>query len=225
MRVLLISSLLALSFTAVKAQNKPTAKASPTSVLEQKFNSLKSNSNSYKERDEDYKVVRVKSLNSFWETVQSTIQTTESQLQKARAGNSEELVEAQGIIEQQKQEIAALKQDNEQKELAVQESTNLVNNISVFGLNVNKQFYVIINSVIIIGLLIALAVIFSMFNSSRQVAVKKQKAFDEIDEELNTYKKNAREKELKIKRELQTEMNRVEELKQEIASLQRHPSL
>lgn len=74
---------------------------------------------------------------------------------------------------------------------------------------------------IILALLIALAVMAVQHKSSKRVAVEKRNAFDEVSEELAEHKKNAREREIKIKRELQTERNLVEDMKEQLAAAKR----
>ena len=103
----------------------------------------------------------------------------------------------------------------------MQQSEDAVNNLHVLGIPIHKQIYVIINTAIIALLLIALGVVYTQFKSSKKVTDQKKKEFDDIDREFAEFKKNAREREIKIKRELQTEMNLVAELNDQVAALQK----
>lgn len=212
---------LALSAPVVQAQGTATEENQAANSLSGQFNNLKTKSNSYMEGSREYKVVNVSLLNSFWQSVQATIKQTEQKQIKELNATKQDLTEARAKIDEQAKQLEALKQDNAKKDAAVQQSEDAVNNISVLGLGIHKQVYVIINTSIILLLLLILGVIFTQYKSSKKVTDAKKKEFDDIDREYNDYKKNARERELKIKRELQTEMNLVAELNEQIAALQK----
>lgn len=215
--------LVVFSVTTAKAQRANPKETTTPAPLTNQFNTLKNNANSYKENNKEYKVVNVNALNAFWASVQETIKATAQGLVDDRKSAEQELAEARTTIENQNKQIQALKQENAQKEEEVKKSEHLVNNLSVLGIDMHKQFYVVLSLGIILLLLIVLGVVLLQYKSSKKVADDKQKAFNAIDEEYNTYKKAAREKELKLKRELQTEMNRMEELNQEILMLKKQP--
>jgi predicted nucleic acid-binding Zn-ribbon protein len=165
--------------------------------------------------------VNVAQLSAFWQGVQATIRDTEQKQIKDLNATRGDLEAAQSRIAEQEKELEALKVDNAQKDAAVQQSEDAVNNLSVLGIPIHKQVYVIINTVIIALLLIALGVVYTQFKSNKRVTDVKKKEFDDIDREFTDFKKNAREREIKIKRELQTEMNLVAELNEQIAALQK----
>jgi hypothetical protein len=212
---------LVLTAPVVQAQGTATEENQAANSLSGQFNNLKSKSNSYMEGNREYKVVNVGLLNSFWQSVQATIKETEQKQIKDLNATKQDLTEARATIEEQARQLEALKQDNAKKDAAVQQSEDEVNNISVLGMGIHKQVYVIINTSIIALLLIVLGIIFTQYKSSKRVTDEKKKEFDAIDQEYNEYKKNARERELKIKRELQTEMNLVAELNEQVAALQK----
>ncbi|MFD2247411.1 hypothetical protein [Pontibacter ruber] len=222
MKALFLPLLLVLFVSTANAQEAAPKDNKAVNSLQKQFNQLKENSNSYNEKNREYKVVNVATLNDFWKSVQATISGIEQQQLKNRNSAEQNLVKANQEIEQQKKEIEALKKDNAQKEQEVQQSINDVTNLSVLGINMHKQFYVIFSLSVIAILLVIVAVAMSLYKSSKRVTDEKKRAYDEIDQEFNEYKKTARERELKVKRELQTEMNRIEELNQQIAKLQKH---
>jgi hypothetical protein len=223
MRAFFLSLLIVLgtATSAVRAQGTTTNENKSAAALSGQFNDLKTKSNSYSEGNREYKVVNVSLLNSFWQSVQATIKEVEQKQAKDLSATSQNLEQAQARIGEQEKEIEALKLDNAQKEAAVQQSEDAVNNLHVLGIPIHKQIYVIINTAIIALLLIALGVIYTQYNSSKKVTDQKRKEFDDMDREFADFKKNAREREIKIKRELQTEMNLVAELNDQIASLQK----
>ncbi len=214
MKALSFSLFFSLFFTVATAQSQqPAPSASPAPApLTQQFNKLKGSANSYRERDVEYKVVSTTALDAFWKSVQQTIKDTEQGLINGQKSAQQELVQARLTIEEQQRQLEALKLENAEKEKQVQQSENDVNNLSVLGINMQKQLYVVLTAVIILALLIVLAVMLLQYKSSKKIAVEKQQGYQTIEQELAEHKKNARERELKLKRELQTEMNRTEEL-------------
>ena len=222
MKSTFLSFILVVMFTAVQAQNGAPQKTAPArNSLASQFNNLKDKANSYQENGQQYKVVNVATLNTFYNSVNDSLQVIGKKLADARKGADKELIEARASVAEQEKQLKALTAETARKEQEVQKSQHLINNISFFGLDMQKQFYVILNSVIIVGLLIVLAIIMMQYKSSKSIAVEKQKAFNDIDSEFNEYKKAARERELKLKREMQTEMNRAEELNQQLIALQK----
>ncbi|WP_439883154.1 hypothetical protein ACSX1A_08270 [Pontibacter sp. MBLB2868] len=218
MKAFFLSLLFASSVTMVNAQQTATEEAKPSEKLLKQFNGLKENANSYREGSREYKVVSVSAMDAFWNSVEKNIKATESKLETAQSDAKDELQAAQTQVEVQKKQIEALKKDNALKDEEVRKSDS----ISVFGLlYIPKQAFVILMLSIIAVLVLILAVVYYQFKNSKQVTDEKKRAFEAIDQELNDVKKNARERELKLKRDLQTEMNRIEELNHEITKLQK----
>lgn len=178
----------------------------PDPSLSAQFSELKDKSNTFQE----YKVIKITNLNNFWKNVQDTLKA-----------EKQEILEAHQEIALQKGELVKIKQAYQQKEKELQQSDYEIAHINVLGLDILKSNYIYFNWGVILILMTLLAVIFTKYNISNKVAQAKKSEYEAIDRELNDYKQKAREKELKIKRELQTEMNRVEELNQEVASLRR----
>jgi hypothetical protein len=215
MKVLFVSSFLVV-FSILTAFGQAGG-----NTLSNQFNGLKSKSSSYQENQVVYKVVRLSSLDAFYKSVQDTIRAREQALLLARKGIDQELVQARENLKKQETELEALKEENALKEQEVQKSASEIANLSVFGLEINKQTYVILSWGIILTLLVVFGVVMFLYKNSKVVTDEKKKAFEDIDQEFKEHKQNARDRELKIKRELQTEMNRVEELNQQIALLRK----
>lgn len=218
MKALVASSFLfVLSFlTAYGQAGRPASNS-----LSSQFSALKSRSSNYQENQVAYKVVRLSSLDSFWKSVQDTIRAKEQALLQARKGIDQELIQARENLKNQTTQLEALKEENALKEQEVQKSAHEIATLSVFGLSVNKQTYVILSWVIILTLLVVFGVVMFLYKTSKVTTDEKKRAFEEIDQEFKEHKQTARDRELKIKRELQTEMNRVEELNQQIALLKK----
>ncbi|MFC5272332.1 hypothetical protein [Adhaeribacter terreus] len=221
MKKTILSLGLILSFlTVTQAQNSTTGQP-VTTTLQEQFSNLNSKSNNYREGKRAFKVIEVNQLNAFWNGVLGTVKKHERDLLKDGKNTVEELQKAQATIATQNSQIAALKKDNAQKDAAVQQNAYEVENIFVLGLGINKQFFLIFSFALIAGLVILSAVIMSLYKKSKRVTDEKIQAFKEIDHEFSEFKKAARDRELKIKRELQTEMNSKEEMRQKLALLQK----
>ncbi|MBK0403730.1 hypothetical protein I5M27_12085 [Adhaeribacter sp. BT258] len=221
MKKTLLSLGLILSLMSVtQAQNPPSA-GPVTNSLQDQFSKLNSKSNNYREGNRAFKVIEVSQLNAFWNGVLGTVKNHEAELLKGGKNTHAALEQANATIAAQTQQIAALKKDNALKDKAVQQNAYEVDNIFVLGVGINKQFFLILSLALITGLVILAIVIMSLYKKSKKVTDEKIQAFREIDQEFNDYKKAARERELKIKRELQTEMNSKEEMRQKLALLQK----
>jgi hypothetical protein len=194
-------------FTVAQAQNTVTEEATESNTLLDQFKTLKNKSNTY----QAYKVVEIYKLDSFWKNVKDTVNANEKELLQAQ-------VEINGLQKQ----LQSLKQENELKEQEVQKSIYDISNITVLGIDMKKENYVILNFAVLILLLSVLGFTLYRYKKSKQVSDEKQDAFEVIDQEYNDYKKNARDREIKLKRELQTELNRAEELNQQLASFKKH---
>lgn len=196
---------------AAQAQDMGTSSPESTTedentekTLQNQFQFIKDKSNTYQE----YKVVKITNLNNFWENVKDSIEAQKS-----------EFIAAQKEIENKKAALQKLQKEYDVKDGELQKGDYEKAHINVLGMDILKGNYIYFNTGIIILLLIAFAIIFFKYKGSERLAVVKKNEFENIDQELNEYKIKSKEREIKIKRELQTEMNRVQELTQELTSL------
>ncbi len=225
MKGYLLSLALMCTIYTINAQGTTQSDSQVMTNLEGQFSRLKSRSNHYRENNREYKVVDMKVLNGFWDGVLSTIRNHEQNLKKGGKNAEAELVKAQATITEQAQQIAALQQENAAKDKAVLQNEYEVNNLLIFGLGVNKNVFLIFSLVTILGLAILCAIMASLYRKSKKVTDEKIGAFQQMDNEFTEYKKTARERELKVKRELQTELNHKEEMRQQLASYQKQASV
>jgi DNA repair exonuclease SbcCD ATPase subunit len=175
-------------------------------TLSQQFNSLKDRSNSYQE----YKVIKLTSLNSFWNNVNDSL-----------AAIQKEIIVANNNITSLQQNLDSLKNKLEAREAALEKSEYDIAHLSVLGMDVQKESYVSFTWGVFFVLLLLLAIAIAKYRSSNKVAVEKKSDYEALNNELNDCKQKAREKEIKLMRELQTERNHVEELNQKIVALRK----
>jgi len=208
-----------ISLATVQAQQTASKPTQEAYSLQQQFNSMKSRSSSYKEFNQNYKVVRVSYLDSFWKNVQDSLKARERNIRQAGKATEQALVKAKSDLNNQAAELQTLKQANAQKEQQIQTTAHQIASLSVFGLDMDKQVYVVLSWLVILGLAVLCGIFAFLYKKSKVVTDQKINAFEDISKEYKEHKQNAREREIKIKRELQTEFNRVEELKQQINQL------
>lgn len=80
--------------------------------------------------------------------------------------------------------------------------------ISIAGLQLNKNTYNTIMWSIILGLFAALAFFIYKFNNSNTITKETKSLLADTEEEFETHKRNALEREQKIRRQLQDEINK-----------------
>ena len=201
----IILRLLAISALSVSLQGLSPQGAvaqSPTtqapSTLREQFDFLKEESNTY----ENKKIVRINDLNGFWTNVRDSLSQVHQQLALTKSN-----------INARKAEIDTLNARLESQREMVEESEHASTHISVMGIDILKNsflsFFWITASVLTLLLLGALY----QYRNSRMVTSRTQYNLRAIQRELEDFRKKSLEKERKLRRELQTERNRVEELK------------
>lgn len=204
LKVTLIIGILFLSQSFVSAQD--TAEAVEDNSLTAQFNTLKAKSNSYQE----YKVIKVVSLDNLWKNVEDSL-----------AAIHKEILDANKAIAKQNQRLDSLNNKLAAREQALEKSEYDIAHLQVLGMDVKKDSYVSFTWGVFFVLLLILVIAFAKYKSSNKVAVEKKTDYEELSQELNDYKQKAREKEIKLMRELQTERNTIEELNQKIATLRK----
>lgn len=214
-----------LVLTSAQAQTPAPAKSKGPYSLQQQFSSLKYRSSSHTEFNQQYKVVKVSSLDAFFKSVQDTLKAREQSIKNAGKETAVALANTQKQLADQKAQVQALQEANAQKERQLQQGAHDVASLSVLGLDMDKQVYVMLSLAMMLGLGALVAVFAFMYKNSNRVTQEKLEAYEEVSEELKNHKQLAREREIKLKREQQSEANKVEELKQEIAELRKRVAL
>lgn len=170
--------------------------------LNQQFEEIKSSSNSVKSSSgREYKVVNLEDLNALWNNVQDQL-----------AASKDELQSSQARVDALRQEVAQLTQRVDEQQAIVQESEHAATHISVLGIDVAKDKFEATFWITTAILLILLAGAIYQFKRSRNVTRRTQMNFMELQEEMEELRKTSLEKERRLRRELQTERNMMEEM-------------
>ena len=187
-----------LSITS-NAQDVSEEKASD---LSGQFQELKTESESYN----DYKVIKTYKLNTFWKQVEDSL----GQYRK-------EITDSGREITSLKSEISELNRQLTDVKASLEDSESRNDSIGVFGLEVQKSLYNVIVWAIIGGLLFLTGSMFIGFKSNAISTKKAKKDYHDLMEEFDIYRKESRDKQMKLGRELQTERNKLEEYKEKLS--------
>lgn len=188
------AALAALLFTfTLSAQDEEAA-----NTLPEQYENLKSKSNNY----QIYKVVKEASLDEFWSGVKDTISDERARI---KALNAE--------VTDLKKEVTSLNEEVASRDAALEEQEFMIEHMSFLGIPLTKTAYITFTWILIFGLFIAAAVLYFRFRSAHRVTAQTRKEMHVLQDEFDSHRKRTRENETKLKRDLQTEINRVEELR------------
>lgn len=178
------------------AQTNTTNEVKPSlnsGSIESQFNYLYKKSGSYQE----YKVVKKTQYYKIKANVLDTLKSL-----------SKRLNESYTTIESQKTEISSLEENLKTTNVNLDNVTTEKDNMNLLGIPMSKTGYNTLMWSIIAGLTLFLLFFIYQFKNSNSVTKTAQKSLNEIDEEFNDYKKRSIEREQKVRRELQDEINK-----------------
>lgn len=118
------------------------------------------------------------------------------------------LAETQIKVDNQAKEIEALKTALSNTENDLEKTTTEKDSISLFGMQMTKASYSILMWFIIACLLGLLLFFIYKFKNSNYVTREAKKALADIEEEFEEHRKTALEREQKVRRQLQDEINK-----------------
>jgi hypothetical protein len=119
-----------------------------------------------------------------------------------------ELKDTQSIVDAQTKEITDLKANLSTTQATLDKTTDEKNNMALFGLQMSKTNYNVLMWSIV-GILLALLLLFIYkFKNSHLITKEAKIALEEIEEEFDEHRKVALEREQKVRRQLQDELNK-----------------
>ncbi len=195
MRFIILSALL-FFFTAAKAQD-----TADDNTLQKQFDDMKTRSNNY----QIYKVVKVTDLDSFWSSAKDTLKS-----------ERKEIIQMRSEINALKAEVNSLQAQVNERDNTLEEQEYQIEHMSFLGIPLTKSAYITFTWVLIFGLLIAAIVFYARFHGAHKVTSQTQSEMKKVQEEFDLHRQRTRDNETKLKRDLQTEINRVEELKAQL---------
>lgn len=198
-KVLLLLCVALGTFSITSAQTEGTSSDTEDSnELEAQFERLKDRSNNYQE----YKVVKKTALNAFWNSVEDTLDDTR-----------EEINELKSEVAKLESQVGDLENQVSQRDKALEEREFQIEHMDFLGMSLTKSTYITFTWTLILILVIAVIVLWIRFKSAHSVTRNTREELRILQEEFEEHRKNSREKETKLRRDLQTEINRVEEMR------------
>lgn len=187
--------LIGLTFSSLYAQTTDSLRQK---TLNEQFKEMRESSETYRV----YKMIKQNELNNFWNAVMDSIKNDKARYAESQliiAGQEQKLGELNNTINSKDEEITGLQHDTE--------------HIKVLGIDFSKGSYISITFFIILGLIAAIGILFQRFSNSNKVASQKTSDYEKLDKEFENYKKDSLEKQMKLRRDLQTERNKLEEIR------------
>ena len=184
----LLILLLLISTVAVSQETKKD-----TLTIEEQFDRIYRISSSYQE----YKVIRKTTYQGLKTNVLDSIKIIDKELQLKNIHNN--------VLNDSLQEVKKVLEilETDMKLLITEK-----NSISFLGIQLNKSTYTIIVWSIILLLIIALLYFIYQYKNSYYVTSEAKSNLSEAEEELAIYKKKSLEREQKLRRQLQDEINK-----------------
>lgn len=193
--LILLTIIILSSLSTISGQNsKPT----DSDNLTGQFKFLLEKAETYN----DYKVIKETRLNEFWRVVEDSVQQLET-----------DIAAAQKILSDQYAQIENLQQSINEKDELLATTEFAMAHIRFLGINFSKTSFIFINVILIGGLVVLLALGLFQYNNNRIIARQKVLDYQQLEEEFNTLRSQSLEKQIKLKRELQTERNLIEEMR------------
>lgn len=151
---------------------------------------------------ERYKVIPITKVNDFGAALNDSISSLKSKISSANA--------AKKVAE--KERDAALTQMKDLK-AELEEAQSAVDDMPLLGIAMTKTTYNIVVWSIVVVLVGALIILYVMFLNSFRLTRQAKKDKELVDQEIEDLRKRSHDKQVKIKRELQTALNKLDEYK------------
>lgn len=162
-------------------------------TLDDRFNLVKTKAQTF----QDYKVIKEFVLDGFW-------RITKDSVRKAKT----DLREANTRIAQLENDVLVANNNLKAKEESVAGITYDSTHISVLGIPFTKGAFLILGTIVTVGLVLALLALLGALRMARSGMKERALTVDLLTKEFDEYKKKALDKETKILRQLQDERNK-----------------
>ena len=183
----------ALLFSTGVAFSQATTKFKDTGSISNQVDNIMKYSNRY----EDYKVVKIDWLLKLKNNINDSISVYKNEINGANT-----------IFNAQKKSIDSLKLALNTSEKSITNLSNEIQSISLFGIQMNKSAFktAMFSTIAILALLLIFFI--TKFKNSHSVTSQAKQDLKELDEEFEAHRKKALEREQKVRRQLQDELNK-----------------
>jgi hypothetical protein len=190
---LMVGSILVLGMQAHAQEEE----AIQDNSLQGRFQEMRTKSQTYN----DYKVIKISTLDAFWRATKDTLQS-----------ERKHITELQGQVVSRDSALVALRQQITEKEASIEGLVHDSAHNKVLGIDFSKTTFnfLVLGVVLVLGATIG----FLYFKAARctSIAENKSRAFEKIHDDFEEYKRAALEKQMRLRRELQTERNKLAEM-------------
>ena len=195
-KIVCLTTLTLLSFSSIYAQNSTDEddKLSLTEgTIDNQFEYVIRRSNSYQE----FKVIKKTWLYELKAHTMDTLNAVHK-----------ELSDTQAKVKTQSNEIDQLKTDLSNTKTNLEDTKKEKDSMALFGLQMSKGGYNALMWTIIAVLLVMLSLFIYKFKNSNAITKQAKKSLLETEEEYEEYRRNSLEREQKVRRQLQDEINK-----------------
>ncbi|WP_394971500.1 tRNA (guanine-N1)-methyltransferase [uncultured Croceitalea sp.] len=193
--VILLGGLLLIA-NPLKAQNQPDQNQDDPSINGQ-FETIIRKSTNYRQAGKRYEVVRLIELEALRKNILDSISTSNSNITRLRA-----------TIAENETAISSLNTKLDETTKNLNQLTEEKDSMSFFGIMVSKGTYKLIVWSVIFGLLAFLLFFIYRFKNSNFLTQQAKSALADVEGEFEQHRRRSLEREQKISRELQDEINK-----------------
>lgn len=179
-------SALFISFTGISQEQK-------NNTIDTQFSDLIENSNTY----QTYKVIKISELGLLQRNIRDSISSLKTTIK-----------ESESIISEQNNKIDSISHQIEGLNTELEQTQKKVENINFLGISTQKSSYNFIMWSIIIALLLVSSILFISFKKRNNDTKDARDKLAETESELESLRKRSLEREQKVRRELQDEINK-----------------
>jgi len=190
---LILSGAFILIVGSLFAQPAVKAIEDKTLTLQERYEVMKSGSQTYQE----YKVIKGVILDSFWKINTDSINKQHAQV---RFANSR--------IDSLHKELKIIQKELVDQKASMDEIVYDSNHISVLGIPFGKGTFLVLAAILLAGLLVFLGIIMGRMKILKSSMQEKALIAHTITQEFEDYKRKALDKQTKLSRELQNERNK-----------------
>lgn len=180
-----------LLFVLVTSNAQETSSTSTN--LSGQFDYILTKSESYR----DLQIVKRKWIENLKESVFSSYTSLETQF-----------LESKAMMQKQQREIESLKTKLQQANASLATYTNKGPTVTFLGIAFNQIVFGTLFSILFFGSLILACVFAIKYNKSNELTLNAKNVLAELEEEFQEYKRKTIEREQKISRQLQDELNK-----------------
>ena len=164
-----------------------------SSSIASQFDYILENSESYK----DLKIVKKRWIESLKESVTHSYTAMEAQLTDSKA-----------MVQHQNSEMDQLKNKLQETNASLSAYTNAGPTVTFLGIEFDQIVFGTLFSILFFGSLIVTCLFAIKYNKSNAIAQNSKSILSELEDEYQDYKRKAIEREQKISRQLQDELNK-----------------